>query len=160
LLTTILAAINHGGVGHHVLWLEYNDPTTLEVWAKQLYGMAITYLIAVNIPKFAILVLYYRLFPTKNTRIPIYTLMTVLGLYTLIMVPIGIFGCSPIAANWDFTITNPKCIDKEAFFIWSGLPNIVTDLCMLVLPLPVVWNLHASRHLKAGLTFTFLVGSA
>ena len=41
---------------------------------------------------------------------------------------------------------------------WS-VPNIVTDVVMLILPMPVIWRLKISRAQKAGLTVTFLLGS-
>lgn len=48
---------------------------------------------------------------------------------------------------------------KEAFVRWSTLPNILTDVIMLILPLPSIWNLQLRTPLKIGLTITFLTGS-
>ena len=108
-------------------------------------------------PKLAILALYYRLFPKKDFRMIIYILMGILvGLTISTVVTAGV-ACRPFSANWD---PSPgACINKEAFFIWSSMPNIVTDIIMLVLPIRVVWKLHTTTRLKIGLTLTFAVGS-
>ena len=70
-----------------------------------------------------------------------------------------IFQCKPIALAWDKTIEGGSCIDMVAFFRYSIIPDIVTDVGMLILPLPIVWNLHASFAQRAGLTAVFLTGS-
>ena len=37
--------------------------------------------------------------------------------------------------------------------------NAITDLVMLVLPLPSIWHLNTTRSKKIGLTIVFLTGS-
>ena len=52
-----------------------------------------------------------------------------------------------------------NCVDKQALFRYSSLPNILSDVAMLVIPMPTVWALHTSTRLKIGLTIAFAVGS-
>jgi hypothetical protein len=122
--------------------------------------MSVVYLTAVNIPKFAILVLFYRLFPTKIARTCVYLLMASLGLSSFILIVTALAACKPISANWNPTPPAGACINKEPLYLWSALPNFITDTCMLVLPLPIIWKLHTQTSTKIGLTMTFLVGSA
>lgn len=68
-------------------------------------------------------------------------------------------ACRPFAANWNPGIADSRCLDKEAFFRYGSLPNIISDVVMLVLPIRVIWNLHTTTRLKVGLTITFLTGS-
>ena len=75
---------------------------------------------------------------------------------TLVIV---IFQCKQIALAWDKSIEGGSCIDMVAFFRYSIIPDIITDVTMLILPLPIVWNLHASITQRVGLTVTFLTGS-
>lgn len=72
---------------------------------------------------------------------------------------VSLAACKPFEANYNPTLPGAKCIDKEAFYIWTSLPNILTDVVMLVLPLPIVWRLQNTKRVKIALTFTFLVGS-
>lgn len=66
-------------------------------------------------------------------------------------------GWFPLDANGAPVVRHG--IDNEALSIWGSLPNIVTDVAMLILPMRVVWNLHLATRLKVGLAITFLVGS-
>ncbi len=71
-----------------------------------------------------------------------------------------IFQCSPVAYAWNKSVSDHgKCINVVAYFRWISLPNILTDLVMLVLPLPLLWKLHTSLGQKIGLTFIFVIGS-
>lgn len=40
-----------------------------------------------------------------------------------------------------------------------SVPNIVTDLIMLLLPMPVIWRLKLPTKQKIALTGVFLLGS-
>ena len=113
----------------------------------------------VAIPKLAILALYLRLFTLKPYRIAVYAL-AVIVLTTGIVCPVMSLNlCRPFEFNWDRTIPGGSCWDENAFYRWGSLPNILTDVVMLILPMPIVWNLHISKRLKLGLTITFLTGS-
>ncbi len=52
-----------------------------------------------------------------------------------------------------------KCINYQVFGVWISLPHIVSDLVILILPLPVLWRMQMARTKKLGLTVTFLTGS-
>lgn len=141
-------------------FLEANEPEKLIVWGKYLIALSVLYFAGVNIPKMAILALYHRIFPTKPIRIAVYVILAILIGLTIGNVVADLAACTPFEANW---IQPPppgaRCIDKEAFFIYSSIPNIITDLAILVLPMPVVWNLHTNKRMKVGLLVTFAVGS-
>jgi hypothetical protein len=152
-------SIVNGGLGYHLLYLKYNALDRLIRWQKDLFALEVIYLISINLPKFALLNLYYRIFIERKTRICIWILFGVMIAYTLILTPLIFSICNPIAAQWGPTITGAKCMNLDALQTYSALPNIITDIVMLILPLSVVWNLHASTRLKIGLSLTFLVGS-
>jgi len=154
-----LDAVHHGGVGYHVPYLEAHAPQKLTIWGKYLVALSVLYFAAVNIPKIAILILYGRLFPNRSTRIIIKALLVVLISLTISNVVADLAACRPFKANWETNLPGARCIDKEAFFIWGSIPNIITDVVMLVLPMPMVWKLHTSKRIKLGLTITFAVGS-
>lgn len=129
------------------------------MWGKYLVAIATLYWGSVNIPKLAILALYRRLFPNKENRLSIYVLMGILIGLTISTVIAELVACDPFAANWDHDIPGAHCINEEAFFRYGSLPNILTDIVMLVLPLRVVSHLHLTSRLKVGLIVTFVTGS-
>lgn len=140
-------------------YLEVVAPEKLTNWGKYLTVIEFLYLGGINIPKLSILALYRRLFPQKGIRLVIHILMAMLIALGISTVMAAIVQCIPFAANWNPELPGARCIDKEALFVWESIPNIVTDVIILILPMRVVWNLHTSTRLKVGLTFTFMVGS-
>ncbi|KAL8814159.1 MAG: hypothetical protein Q9223_006600 [Gallowayella weberi] len=66
--------------------------------------------------------------------------------------------CRPFAYNWDPTIKDFTCGNRNAAYIGAGSLNIVTDLMVLMLPIPMVWNLQIPRRNKAILTAVFGMG--
>lgn len=152
-------SVKNAGVGYHMTYLIRTDPMKATIWGKYLVAISTLYFGSVNIPKLAILALYRRLFPKKNIRIVIHVLMGVLFALTVSTIVTVSVACRPYAANWHSAMPGDVCINREAFFIWGSIPNIVTDIVMLIVPIPVVWNLHTTTRLKIGLTATFAIGS-
>jgi hypothetical protein len=117
-----------------------------------------SYAPSVALPKLAILYLYLRIFQTKPYRYASYIIASVLIMTWIIAWIIqGVF-CTPVRYFWDKSITDGHCMNfnkQEVIFRWISFPNIVTDVAMLILPLPVLWKLHTSRNQKIGLTITF-----
>jgi hypothetical protein len=71
---------------------------------------------------------------------------------------VSIFQCTPITKVWDFTLEG-HCIDLKASFIGNAVPNIVTDVLLLILPLRQVWKLVPTLHLRLQLLLIFGLGS-
>ena len=122
------------------------------------YGTSIIYLCAVTFSKLAILDIYLHIFIDRLSRYAVYAVGSVIILSLVVNFLTVITQCRPISVLW-----NPEpggwCNNIHAHFIWSSLPNMLTDLMMLGLPIPMIWKLHASWRVKAGVFFTFLVGS-
>lgn len=55
-----------------------------------------------------------------------------------------VFECVPVSAAWDWT-EQGRCIDILKFFDVSSAFNIITDLTLLVAPLPVFWGMNMRR---------------
>ena len=71
----------------------------------------------------------------------------------------GIFQCRPVAAFWDHSIQGAKCIDLPRFGIISGVLNLMTDVLILCLPIPMVWALQMTNAGKITVTGMFLLGA-
>jgi hypothetical protein len=67
--------------------------------------------------------------------------------------------CIPIAANWNRTIPGAKCGNIVAEFISVGTINLLIDVCIIVLPMPVLWSLQLPTRKKIGLTAIFGIGA-
>ncbi|KAE9375179.1 hypothetical protein N431DRAFT_531070 [Stipitochalara longipes BDJ] len=154
-----LDALTNGAAGLHTPYAAVNFPLKLRRWYQDLYAISFLYNFTAVLPKLAILILYRRLFNTSKTLYSIYILMAILILDAVGLTALVVGECQPIAANWDNTIPNGRCLNKRVVSTWITIPNIVTDVWMLILPIPIIWKLHIVKRVKLGLTCTFLIGS-
>ena len=119
-----------------------------------LYGMSVA------LSKLAILLLYLRVFTTQRRG---FTMVLILSGFVVIGTGIAntlatIFQCSPVAYAWDKTVGGGKCINILAFTRFMAIPNVVDGFIMLVMPVPLVWQLELEIQQKVALTATFLHG--
>jgi hypothetical protein len=144
------------GAGKHTLAVPQEDiiPFTL----LNYYGIATIYLFAVTFSKLAILDLYLHIFIDKFSRYTTYSIGLIVILSLIANFVTVLAQCRPVSFLWDPT-GDGFCHDIQAHFTWASLPNIITDLVMLILPIPVIMKLYASWRVKVGILITFLVGS-
>lgn len=148
--------VRYGGAGRHV---QAVSPETIVAFLKlQLVTGSINGL-AILLPKLCILTLYLRAFSTRIYRRLTYLIGVAVILLVITSELITLTGCRPFAYNWDKTIKGGHCPDNLAIYRWISVPNIATDVAMLILPLSIIWRLHLGRAQKVGLTITFLTGS-
>ena len=134
-------------------------PSELEIWLKLIKAEEFLYLFSATVPKLAILCLYLRIFNTRTYLYMAYTIAMVMMVNYFIDVILALVMCKPLAFSWNKSIPGGKCGDILGAYRWISIPNLVTDLAILILPLPVIWNLQTKLSQKIGLTLTFLTGS-
>ncbi|GAM88122.1 hypothetical protein ANO11243_061530 [Dothideomycetidae sp. 11243] len=157
-LTRRLVALKIAGLGHHTVVLEDTDPEKVAQWQKMLIVTPILYSAAICFAKLTILVFYARIFVTKFQRFATFAIMGfVIATAVADIIATG-FQCVPLERFWNRKIPG-HCFNYNMFYRYGSLPNPISDILMLVLPLPVVWGLRSSVKVKVGLTFTFLTGS-
>ena len=67
------------------------------------------------------------------------------------------FLCRPFKYNWE-PVGKHTCGNRVATYIASGGMNLITDLMVLSLPIPMVWALQIPRRNKIILLGVFGVG--
>ncbi|KAJ5919089.1 hypothetical protein N7466_010032 [Penicillium verhagenii] len=110
-------------------------------------------------PKISILLLYRRIFATHTLRIACDIFIAILVADIVICTVVLFFMCRPFAANWDPTIPGANCMDIVAIYTWGSLPNIISDVAILIFPMPAVWSLQTILRTKFQLTITFALSS-
>jgi hypothetical protein len=110
--------------------------------------------------KTSILIFYLRI--SKNTvKVLYYASWLVLGIVNIagiVLTFMNIFQCRPVTAAFKVVDNQPKCIDLLTQLICSAPVNIVTNLAILALPLPIFTGLTLPRREKIILVFTFALG--
>jgi hypothetical protein len=148
-----------GGVGHRVEYNCVHQPDVLPRFAKLQISNIVVLSIAIALSKITILSMFLRIFPQKPYRYATYLIMALqVGLMSM-MVTLAFAQCTPTAFIWEpQKHPHGHCIDKNAFWRWGNFPQILTDVAILILPLPALWNLKLSSRDKMGVIVTFCTG--
>lgn len=102
--------------------------------------------------------MYLRIFPVRSIKIGAYVLAALSISWCISIIMVSIFQCTPIERTWNPAIPG-HCINLKASFIGNAIPNILTDVAILALPMQQVWGLHTSTMQKTQISFVFLLGS-
>ena len=102
--------------------------------------------------KIALLSILTRIFtPFKSKVIFIYSFLGCLCVYYVIALVIKIRMCDPVPGYWDLSI-DAQCLDQRAALVADSVISVVSDLIILILPLPMTWSLQMSRNKKLRVT--------
>ncbi|KAI0973639.1 hypothetical protein F4678DRAFT_459120 [Xylaria arbuscula] len=154
-----ICSVIYGGVGRHEAYVLKYEPNGLVPWAQTLFVTELLYGLVFPIEKTTILLLYLRLFHVHRWfRITTYILITYIWLWGISEVIVAIAQCIPVAYQWDKSLDG-HCINQLAYYRWVSVPNVIHDVVMLVLPLPMVWSLQIDLRQKVALSGVFLIGS-
>lgn len=109
--------------------------------------------------KFSILHLYMEIFPSKRLRNFCVGTMIVTGLYFVSVLLETFLLCSPVQFNWDKTISGSCNEHSMAAYIMAGVTNLVIDVFIVVLPMPVLWKLRLPLPKKIAVISMFSLGA-
>lgn len=107
--------------------------------------------------KMTFLFQYYRVLAVQNLRKVFLAAIVIVGAWSLSQLLIGIFICSPIQGFWDSTV-QAKCIPNYPQFYINAAGNIVTDIVVFALPLPIIGKLQLAKPQKIMLLGIFSLG--
>ncbi|KKZ67229.1 hypothetical protein EMCG_07079 [[Emmonsia] crescens] len=120
---------------------------TLVGFMKSGYAATIFYMPMAFFVKLALLLIIARVFsPYKRTVIFIYVFLGILFAYYVSGLVIKARPCSPVSAYWG--ASEGSCLDQRAIIICDSVISVVSDLIILVLPLPLAWSLHLDTKKK------------
>ncbi|KAH8901281.1 hypothetical protein GQ53DRAFT_629799, partial [Thozetella sp. PMI_491] len=149
----LMAAEATTGLGRHRASLtdeEYRQ------YMKVFYVDVIFYIGGLAFIKLHVLLQYFRLFSVKMRRLTIWvTVVTCIwGAASTLAV---IFVCWPVEAFWDNRVPG-VCIPLEPQWYANAVGNIITDLIIFGLPIPMLWRLNLERHQRISLVAIFGLG--
>ncbi|MCJ1379282.1 hypothetical protein MMC17_002383 [Xylographa soralifera] len=142
------------GFGKHAVDVDAED---VETYLKYVYAQQMAWVWMMPTIKVAILLFYYRLFPHEMFRKIIYGV----GAFVLLCLVSTFFGflfqCVPIRSFWQQQLEH-HCFMQDPFYLAVAVLSLVSDVVILVMPMPLVWALHTSKQRKIGLSLVFLLG--
>lgn len=83
--------------------------------------------------------------------------MGVVASYSTWAIVSGFVNCVPIAKFWDRSIQG-YCLSFEALWFFNASMNILTDLALLTMPMPLLSQLQLPRMQKIALVGVFAIG--
>ncbi|KAL9635252.1 MAG: hypothetical protein Q9204_002684 [Flavoplaca sp. TL-2023a] len=86
--------------------------------------------------------------------------LAVVNVAGLALTLLNIFQCRPVDGAFRDTVSqNVKCLDIIALYLSSAPINIITDLALLILPMPILTAMRLPRNEKLILIVTFSFGA-
>lgn len=102
------------------------------------------------------LVLYLRLLPMIKYRISVIISLCIIPVVALWMVLSSFMFCVPVEDFWS-SASQHRCLPRGVWFLNAAL-QIVTDLWIVILPMPVLVRLKLPRRQKVAVLLVFGLG--
>ncbi|PVH97526.1 hypothetical protein DM02DRAFT_470119, partial [Periconia macrospinosa] len=165
------------GIGKHLPIVAITNPAHVVSWGKGAYAIECFHSLAVVFPRLSILASYMRIFIQRRYRYSAYVIGVIIILNSLAGIIVSLAQCHPFSARWSGSeamtahcINSMACIRAfhsfeyqlmlcQPAFRWLVLVNMITDVAMLILPLPVLWALKIGVREKLALIFIFTLGA-
>ncbi|KAJ5316838.1 hypothetical protein N7508_001346 [Penicillium antarcticum] len=107
--------------------------------------------------KMSILLQYKRVFSTPRMRLACWILIGFLGVYGTWTIVSAWANCVPLAKFWDSSVPG-FCFDKKALWFSNSAIHIVTDILILIYPMPVLKSLQLPKKQKLAVMGIFALG--
>lgn len=113
--------------------------------------------------KLALFVLYLEVFGRLRwLRYLVFAGIIINGLFSVAAMIAFIVMCSPRNGQSQFSyisaLASPLCTRSRPLAVALGVANVISDLYLILIPLPAVWSLHLSFGRKIGLSAMFFTG--
>ncbi|KAJ5781126.1 hypothetical protein N7457_006286 [Penicillium paradoxum] len=144
-----------GGNGAHIADLSAH---TIKNYWKIFLANQFTYFVLCPCIKISIICFYRRIFATPKFQWVSFGLNCLIAAWAT-----GIFlacagQCRPLRAYWDHSVEG-KCFNAQEFIIVNQAFNVLMDFVILLLPVPMIWNLHRAWQDKLALNGVFALGA-
>ncbi|KAK9774331.1 putative Integral membrane protein [Seiridium cardinale] len=115
------------------------------------------YVLCGSFAKLSLLVVYLRLSPGGWFLEWSWVAVGGVVVHTIVLVFLMIFICNPVSKSWNITIpvTEGSCINAVALYFATAIANIITDVMVMVLPIPLILKLQMPKWQKIGVMAVF-----
>ncbi|KAL1594622.1 hypothetical protein SLS60_010383 [Paraconiothyrium brasiliense] len=126
---------------------------------KLLIANQVTYAIALGLVKSSLILSLVRIFHVSKTfRIVAYLTMTLCICWALQTILIAFLICRPISYNWDQVNQTGTCGDLTAAYVSIGIVDVITDIIIFIIPLPLISKLKMRRSTRFATMGLFALG--
>jgi hypothetical protein len=127
---------------------------------KIIFAIQFLYLASISSVKVSLLLFYKRAFPNKHFQYVVMITLVLSGMWFIAFSFSLLFEIWPISGNWDF---NRKAnyswvINEERMNTWLCGTDVLADIFLLLLPVPMIVSLRMSRKDKFAFLGIFSLG--
>ena len=116
------------------------------------------YTIAIALTKISILLFYSRIFAERRFKIALRITFALVIAWLLAIEITVLAECVPISGLWDLSVPS-RCIQLVPFFVGAGVPNVILNVIIVGLPLPMIWTLEIEKKHRWALSAVFGLGT-
>ncbi|KAL4955732.1 hypothetical protein BDW69DRAFT_182283 [Aspergillus filifer] len=161
-LTGASMAAAYYGVGRHYQDLLPLSPPTTTPMLQSIYATRILYVLPLMFVKTSLLLFYLRLDPRRWMKYTVYGLLVIVIGLSIASFCILAFSCFLPPKFWDLSVdASDHFMDadrQQTFYEANGVLNIVTDICIYIVPIPMLWGLRISVRRKGAIFAIFSIG--
>lgn len=120
-----------------------------------------TYVANMMFIKLSIAVFLLRIAVLKRYIWTLKISMVIITIWSLAIFLYEIFQCSPVEAQWDFTIKPAKCTSGDSFVAAAysiSVMTIISDWLYAIIPIPMIWSVKMTVQKKLTVTFVLSLG--
>lgn len=142
------------GLGKHI----ENVPQPHSQIALVLFITNFIYNTSLSLVKLSVLMFYVRIFQTvKLYRMALWIVGFVIVGWWIAIDFVALLSCIPVQKAWNSKVPG-HCLDSPHTFLGATITNIIADLLLLIVPIPMLWRLHIGTRRKIGLLVVFIAG--
>ncbi|KAL1868061.1 SNARE-binding exocyst subunit S6 [Diaporthe australafricana] len=137
------------------------EPSVFSYALKLFYIDESFYLAVLILTKISILFFYLRIFPQRRFRWTCYGVMAWVATSGIIFIFMQIFQCVPVPFVWEGwlgTFGPHGCLNVNALTYTAAAFSITQDIVILVMPLPLLWNLNTGLRQRVDIGIMFSLG--
>ncbi|KAJ1323167.1 alpha-methylacyl-CoA racemase [Microdochium nivale] len=152
----VLHCLTSNVLGVHIWEISIDDA----IWeTTMIHATTLTVIPGTVLAKLVLCIFYYRLSPITWYRHAI-SATAIITITTFAAVWFSVqFACKPIEAAWNLRLyTGSNCIDRPPVYMLQAVMGGVTDIMLMVLPLPIILKLQMSWKHKVAVIIWFGTG--
>ncbi|KAH8716857.1 hypothetical protein GQ44DRAFT_624659 [Phaeosphaeriaceae sp. PMI808] len=142
------------GFGRHVIVVSAYDQMMVR---QGDYVFSHLYDLALVSVKLGILAFYYRVFVHPIFRTLVCATATFIVLWGIGITVTLFLACRPLRAYWDATVKG-QCLQMVTFVYFTNISNLITDIWIFLMPVPMIWHLQLQTKRKLVLSLIFCLG--
>ncbi|KID82699.1 MFS transporter, FHS family, L-fucose permease [Metarhizium guizhouense ARSEF 977] len=155
------AAIS-GQLGQHQVVGEDGEPILDDprflVYENTKFAVNILSIVGLGLVKSSILIFYKNIFSVRPFRIAVYVMLGLVAAWTISYFFANLFTCFPVTALIEPFYSN-KCIDAVPMWLSVVVTDLIVDIGILLMPVPMVLRLQLPWRERLGVLGMFSLGA-